>query len=331
MSEPRAAVLAVDGGNSKTDLALVSRAGALLALVHGPTISHQQVPIQAAMDRLAGFVEQARADGGVKGPIEIGSFCLAGADFASDVRLLRDAIGAEQVAKRVEVRNDAFAALRAGSPSGWGVVVICGAGVNAVGVGPSGREARLAGIGDLSGDWGGGHAVGQAALAAAVRARDGRGAQTSLTAIVPRELGLRRPIDVTRAMYDGRMSRRRLEELSPLVFAAAGEGDAVARAIVDRLADEVAVMATAIARRLRVASRDVDVVLTGGVFRTEERGFYARIEERLLATLPHARTRRLTERPVLGAALIGLDALGAARGGAAERRLRSAFAGAPLG
>ena len=329
MSDARAAVLAVDGGNSKTDLALVSRSGALLGLINGPTISHQQVPIETAMDRLGGFVRQARAEAGVKGPIEIASFCLAGADFASDVRLLRDAIGAEQVAKRVEVRNDAFAALRAGSPSGWGVVVICGAGVNAVGVGPDGGEARLAGIGDLSGDWGGAHAVGQAALAAAVRARDGRGEPSSLAAIVPRALGKRRPIDVTRAMYDGRMSQRRLEELCPLVFAAAGEGDAVARGIVDRLADELAVMATAIARRLRVAGRDLDVVLTGGVFRTEEPGFYARLEERMLATLPRARTRRLTERPVLGAALIGLDALGAAGGGAAERRLRSAFAGGP--
>ena len=145
MSGARAAVLAVDGGNSKTDLALVSRSGALLALVNGQTISHQQVPIETGIGRLRAFVDEARHAGGVTGPIEIGSFCLAGADFPPDVRLLRDAIGAQGVASRIEVRNDAFAALRAGSPSGWGVVVICGAGVNAVGVGPDGREERLAG------------------------------------------------------------------------------------------------------------------------------------------------------------------------------------------
>ena len=326
MSGSRAAVLAVDGGNSKTDLALVSRSGALLALVNGQTISHQQVPIETGMGRLRTFVDEARRAGGVTGPIEIGSFCLAGADFPPDVRLLRDAIGAQGVASRIEVRNDAFAALRAGAPSGWGVVVICGAGVNAVGVGPDGREERLAGVGDLSGDWGGGQGIGTEALGAAVRARDGRGALTTLTTLVPRALGKRRPIDVTRAMYDGEMSQRRLQDLAPVVFAAAADGDAVARAIVDRLADELAVMAAAIARRLRVASREVDVVLTGGVFRTEEPSFYARLEERLHAALPRARTRRLTERPVMGAALIGLDGLGVARGGTVERRLRSAFA-----
>jgi N-acetylglucosamine kinase-like BadF-type ATPase len=142
---------------------------------------------------------------------------------------------------------------------------------------------------------------------------------------VPRALGLRRPIDVTRAMYDGRMAQRRLSELAPVVFSAAADGDAVARSIVDHLADELAVMAIAIARRLRVARREVDVVLTGGVFRTEESGFYARLAERIADGLPRARVHRLTERPVLGAALLGLDALGVARGGAAERRLREEF------
>jgi N-acetylglucosamine kinase-like BadF-type ATPase len=197
-------------------------------------------------------------------------------------------------------------------------------------VSPDGRTARLAAVGDLSGDWGGGQGVGMEALAVAVRARDGRGAPTSLATLVPRRLDLKRPVDVMRAMYDGRMDQRRLGELAPVVFGAAAEGDAVARSIVDRLADELAVMAIAIARRLRVVRREVDIVLTGGVFRTRERGFYARLEERLRDGLPSARIRRLDARPVLGAVLLGLDEL---RGPAtshdrlaAEHRLRRAFA-----
>ena len=327
MSPSRVAVLAVDGGNSKTDLALVSRSGALLALVRGPTISHQQVPMEMAMMRLAALVEEARGQARTAAGAEIGSFCVAGADFVADVRALTRAFTAAAVAERVTVRNDAFAALRAGAPRGWGIVVICGAGVNAVGVGPDDRTARLAGIGDLSGDWGGGYGVGKEALAVAVRARDGRGDATSLSRLVPERLGTKRPIDVTRAMYDGRMSDRRLEELAPVVFAAAADGDAVARGIVDRLADELAVMAIAIARRLRVVRRDVDVVLTGGVFRTEEPGFYARLEERLRGGVPGAQIARLAARPVLGAALIGLDELAMRSGSAAERRLRDEFMG----
>ena len=65
MSRRGAAVLAVDGGNSKIDLALVSRSGELLALVNGPTISHQQVPMEVAVERLVDLNVRAAREAGV--------------------------------------------------------------------------------------------------------------------------------------------------------------------------------------------------------------------------------------------------------------------------
>ena len=322
MSRRHAAVLAVDGGNSKVDLALVSRRGELLSLVTGPTISHQQVSMEEATARLAELNSRAAREANVATRSGVGVFCVAGADFPADVRALTSAFEGAGVAERVTVHNDALAALRAGAASGWGVVVVCGAGVNAAGVGPDGRVARLAGIGDLSGDWGGGEGIGREALAAAVRARDRRGPPTDLARLVPERLGARRPIDVARRIYEGSMSDRRLEELAPLVFEVAGSGDAVARGIVDRLADELAAMAVAIARQLRITRREVDVVLTGGVFRATDEAFYRRIESGVHRAVPGARIARLRDRPVLGSALLGLDALGVPRVGAAERRLR---------
>jgi N-acetylglucosamine kinase-like BadF-type ATPase len=325
VSRRRPAVLAVDGGNSKVDLALVSRSGELLGLITGPTISHQQVAMEVATARLVDLNAEAAREAGVAPRAEVAAFCVAGADFPTDVRALTAAFGGSGVAERVSVHNDAFAALRAGAPHGWGVVVVCGAGVNAAGTGPDGRTARLAGIGDLSGDWGGGEGIGREALAAAVRARDGRGPATALERRVPQRLGQRRPIDVARRIYEGAMNDRRLEELAPLVFEVAAEGDAVARSIVDRLADELAAMAGAIGRQLRVARLDVDVVLTGGVFRATDEAFYRRIEAGVRRRMPRARLVHLRDRPVLGAALMGLDELGIPRGGAAERRLRREF------
>ena len=320
------AVLAVDGGNSKSDLALVARSGELLALVRGPTISHQQVPIDTAMERLATLARRAATEAGVSLPAALGSFVLAGADFPSDVGLLRRAISAAGVAGRVSVRNDAFGALRAGARSGWGVVVICGSGVNAAGIGPTGRTERFAAIDDLSGDFGGGYGIGVEALRLAVRARDGRGPRTSLEHVVPHAFGLRRPIDLTRAVYEGRIERRRLEELSPLVFAAASAGDGVARMLLDRVANELAVMAIAIARRLRMTRRAVEVVLVGGVFRASDPVFHERLAVGIHAALPRASIVRLEAPPVLGAALLGLDELGGRGHATAESRLRAAFA-----
>ncbi len=308
---PTAAVLGVDGGNSKTDLALLGRDGRLLAAVRGPTISHQQVGLVAGMERFVGLVAELRAHAGLGDDTaaDIGAYTLAGADTRGDVRRLTAALAATGVAGEALVENDAFAPVRAGSERGWGVGVICGAGVNAAGIAPDGRRARLAAYGGISGDWGGGRDLGTAALGAAVRARDGRGGRTTLEALVPGHFGLARPLDVTNAIEFGRLDDDRLRELSPVVFEAARGGDAVARSILDRMADEIATMALAIIRRLHLTRRDVDVVLAGGVFRAQDPLFEARIASRIHDEAPRADVHRLDAPPVLGAALRGFDHL----------------------
>jgi N-acetylglucosamine kinase-like BadF-type ATPase len=323
-------ILAVDGGNSKTDLALASSNGELRALVHGPTISHQQVPMDTAMARLgelvAGAVRDARLNR--RGPLaDVAVLCLAGADYPSDVARLRRALAPLRLGHALVVRNDGFAGLRAGTSRTWGVAVISGSGINCVGIAPSGRTAAFPAVGDIAGDWGGGLALGQAALAAAIRGRDGRGPHTSLESAVTQHFGYRRAYDLTYALYRGRVAESRLRELAPLVFETATGGDAVARSIVNRMADEVAGMAVAMIRRLRLARTDVEVVLAGSVMRNRDQAFFDRVEASVLKVVRRAKLRRVRERPVLGAALIGLDQLSLPDHDAAEARLRSIFRG----
>jgi N-acetylglucosamine kinase-like BadF-type ATPase len=239
----------------------------------------------------------------------VGSFCLAGADSPRDVRRLMAAIDALGLVDRLDVRNDTEAPLRAGTPDGWGVAVVSGSGMNALGRAPDGRVARFAGLGDLSGDRGGGGGAGLLALGASAAAQERRAPRTSLERLVPGHFGLRRPLDVSFAIEHGRLERKRLRELAPVVFAAAAEGDAVARGIVDQLADEVVSFATAAIARLRLGRTPVPVVLSGGVFRTTNAAFLARIREGILAQAPAAQIEVLKTPPVLGAALLGLDSL----------------------
>jgi N-acetylglucosamine kinase-like BadF-type ATPase len=321
-----AAVLAVDGGNSKTDVALVGPDGRVLAAVRGPTTSHQVVGLEAGLERLVGLVEDAAAraaiDPAARPLAAIGVHAIAGADYRPDVRMLERALAATGLTDEVVVVNDTIGALWAGSSAGWGIALICGEGINGAAVAPDGRQVRFDGVGDISGDWGGGHSVGQAGLAAAVRAADGRGPETSLRRLVPAHFGFSRPPALTRAFYDGRIAERRTSELSPVVFAAAGDGDVVARSIIDRLADELVVMAVALARRARLTRLDVEVVLAGGVFRTTDEPFYERIRAGIQAVVPGARLVHLDVPPVAGPALEGLDRLGA-RGADIRVRVRA--------
>ena len=324
-----AAVLAVDGGNSKADIALAAQDGRLLGFGHGPTISHQQVGLEAGMARL---VEQAttvargaRLDPDRRPIAAVGSYCLAGADFPAEVRLLERGIAGTGLAARSFVRNDTFGALRAGATRRWGVVLICGHGINAAAIGRDGRTARFDAIGEYSGDWGGGHGIATAGLGAAVRAGDGRGRATALEERVARHFGRRSIGAVVRDLYYERVPHERYDELAPLVFDTAAEGDVVARSVVDRLADELVAMATALIRRTHLERAEPEVVLAGGVFRTREPGFYARLEQGVRRVSPGASFVRLELPPVLGAALMGLEELGldAADLERAEARLRS--------
>lgn len=311
----RVAVLAVDGGNSKTDVALLAADGTLLAAVRGPTTSHQQVGLGTGTDRLAALVAQATAQAGLPvgdgtvAPADVAVYALAGADTPADDRRLQAALEARSFGRVNVVLNDSFAPIRAGSTGGWGVALICGSGVNAAGIAPGGRRARLAALGGTSGDWGGGTDLGLAALGAAVRARDGRGPGTSLESLVPGAFGLSRPIDLTRAIEAGRVPHARLGELAPVVFLAARAGDPVAGSILDRQVHELVAMATAIIRRLSLTRRSPDVVLAGGVFAARDEPFEARIAAGIQAIAPGATVRRSEALPVLGAALLGLDRL----------------------
>jgi N-acetylglucosamine kinase-like BadF-type ATPase len=309
-----AAVLAVDGGNSKTDVALVAADGSLLAAVRGRTTSHQAVGLEVGLRRLTELVEDAARQAGLDPtarPIAtLGVHALAGADFPSDVRMLDKGLKTTGLTARDVVVNDCIGALWAGATDGYGIALICGAGINAAAVAPDGRTARFDGIGDLSGDWGGGNAVAMAGLGAAVRARDGRGPRTELERTIPAHFGLTRPAALTRAMYDRRISQERVGELSPVVFATARAGDPVAREIIDRLADELTTMAIALARRLSIMRLPVDVVLAGGVFRADDPAFFDRLDSLIKAELPAANLIRLDGPPVAGAAREGLKRLG---------------------
>jgi N-acetylglucosamine kinase-like BadF-type ATPase len=181
--------------------------------------------------------------------------------------------------------------------------------MNCLGVSPAGHVARFEALGSLSGDWGGGGAVGLAGLAAAVRAQDGRGPATILERTVPAHFGVARPRSLSVAMYRERIPYARHLEITPLVFRAAVGGDAVARSIIDRLADEVVAWAGAAIRRLRMQRLDPHVVLAGGIFQAEDPLFYERIGGGMAAVAPAAQVRRLTAPPVVGAALLGFDRL----------------------
>src|SRR2546429_4487443 len=225
-------VLAIDGGNSKTDLALVRADGQVVALVRGPLSSPHHLGLEGSLGVLRGLLAEALAEAGLPngdGPVaEVGQLLLAGVEFPAEVREMQAAAGARGLAERISVGNDTFAVLRAGTERGWGVAIVCGAGINCVGVAPDGRQARFPALGWTTGDWGGGYDVGLAAVSAAARSEDGRGPKTTLEHAVPKFFGLATPTELAEAFHPGDARERRIIELTQEVVAEAARDEPAA-------------------------------------------------------------------------------------------------------
>ncbi|AOR34296.1 ATPase [Streptomyces fodineus] len=310
-------VLAIDAGNSKTDVAVVTAAGEVLATARGGGFRPPAVGVAAALEALAEPVARAFADAGVTAVSHV-SACLANADLPVEEEQLATALGARGWGASVEVRNDTFAILRAGVAEPRGVAVVCGAGINCVGMRPDGRTARFPAIGRVSGDWGGGWFLAEESLWHAARAEDGRGEPTSLSRTLPAHFGLPTMYALIEALHLEHIDHHRRHELAPVLFATAAEGDAVARSIVARLAEEVTVLATVALTRLDLLDEETPVLLGGGVLTARHALLNDTVRDLLAARAPKADVRVVTASPVLGAALLGLDRLGA-RAEARER------------
>jgi N-acetylglucosamine kinase-like BadF-type ATPase len=330
---PRAAVLAIDGGNSKTDVALVAADGTLLARARGPGASREEHGTDQAMRILGSLVREAA---GHDGPVaRHTSACLAGADLPEEEAELAAALRRQRWSGTSAVFNDTFAVLRAGltrDPASdrwaggarrpWGVAMTCGAGINCVAVAPDGRITRYLAFGTLTGDWGSGSGLSQEVMWWSMRAEDGRGPATALRPATAAYFGLPTVSDVAIAVHQGRITRNDLLGLTTVLFKVAAAGDPVACDLVERLAEEICTMAVTAMRRLGLPSAGIPVVLGGGLLEARIPQLTSAIQKRLAIVAPGTVPTIVEIPPVSGAALLGLDRLGA--GSDAEQRLRAA-------
>jgi N-acetylglucosamine kinase-like BadF-type ATPase len=304
-------VVAVDGGGTKTDVAVLdldgqvlarSRAGAFLPQFIGPAASVEQ------LDKVAAGLLDELGHPRVVG----GGVYFSGLDFPFEVDAFRAELERRPWASpRLLVDNDTFALLRAGTDEPTAVAIICGTGMNCVGRSADGRVVRFAAIGSLSGDWGGGGSLGRDAIWHAARAADGRGPATALEALTCAALGRTSMADVIIGFHIGELNQDRISELAPLVFEAAAGGDEVAAGVIQRLADEITAFAVATLKRLGVLGQPCPVLLGGGIIAARHESLLRAVDVGLAERAPGAYTVIISEPPILGAALLAFDALGA--------------------
>ncbi len=255
---------AVDIGNSKADIAVISADGLRIRWVRAGTLTPQRLGWDGCAAAVGDGIDSATGHPGTT--VDAAYVAVAGVDFTEEEELLSAALVRTDRFGRVAVKNDSYALLASGGGLHDGVCVVAGAGMNCVGV-RGDREVRFAALGEISGDWGGGRDVAFAGLAAACRAQDGRGPETALRQAVAELFHVGQPLDVTRLLHTGALPAANLLPITELVFEAARAGDGEAVAIIQRQAGEVAAFVRAAHRRLGIRLGDVPIILGGSLLR----------------------------------------------------------------
>ncbi len=313
-------IVGVDGGGSKTHAVALTIDGELAGRGDGPGSSPHFAGVPRSLEIVDAAVRAALdAASSDPGSVSQANLYLSGLDLPPELVEYADAAaGLSWTATGTVVDNDLFALLRTGTEAADAVAVVCGTGINAIGVRAAtssapAATARFASLGPISGDWGGGSGVGEEALWHAARAEDGRGPATALHAAVLAGMEVDTIAELTQDLHFGRRSITELSLLAPAVFAAARDGDEVARGIVDRQAAEVVAFARASLSRLGMLDREVPVVLGGGVIRAGDERLMSGIEAGLAIDAPLARIIRVDTSPIVGAGLLALESAGAPR------------------
>jgi N-acetylglucosamine kinase-like BadF-type ATPase len=300
-------VLGLDGGATNTIAVVMSadreEVGRGLA---GPS-NHQNVGEAAAEQAIFKAVHDARWEAGDP-QIEAACWGMAGLDREQDERILRRIADRVMPAVPVQVAHDAAIALAGGTlGETYGAVVIAGTGSIAVAFHPNGNTARAGGWGHLLGDEGSGYDIARRGLNAITRVSDGRAPRSSLVERILAAGAAPSVEELANRVYLESWGVTEIASLAPVVLLAAEEGDELAGAIVDHAAGELALATRVAVRSLGMESMTFSVVMSGGIFRGSPR-LRGGLAEQIAAFAPHAEAILPKAEPVIGAALMALEA-----------------------
>ena len=320
-------VLGVDGGNTKT-VALVARAdGAVVGAGRGRGADIYEAPsTETAFDSVSVAVGTAVEAADISADcLSAGVFSMAGADWPEDKALIRAAMRKRGFGRKVSVVNDALGALRAGSPTGSGVAVVCGTFCATAARSPDGRVWHHS-------FWqqsGGGYELGLRALQSVVRAELGIDQPTTLTDAVLKFYG-RTSVEEVLHLLTARnktpeASRVATARLSRPLLDAAAKGDHVAVRIAREHGTTLGDYALAAARRVGLRDGDFDLVLAGGVFRHPSPLHADHVVARVREASPLTRPIRDAPEPAVGALLLALEEAGLETNGSSLRNVRNSL------
>lgn len=294
--------LGVDGGQSHTEALVADEFGNIIGRGLGGATDHAESVKGKLRLQTAVFtsVSEALKDAGL-GNLSENIFDFAhfgmtgGADFKEPI--IKEIIHANHLC----IGHDAPTALASGTLGKPGIVVISGTGSVAYGENEKGETAQAGGLGYLFSDEGSGFWLGVQTIRLAIKEQDGIIPDVGLQTLVLHHFGAKKIREVTTAFYNDKISRKDIAGLSPIVQAAAINGNEVLRKEIQYGVSCVIDNVKSVFRQLKFVE-NIDIVGVGGMFKGEI--FTKFFKEILLEKLPQTRFIKPSLGPAIGALLL---------------------------
>jgi len=290
--------LGVDGGGTKTRVAVCDETGKVLARgENGPSN-----PLVVGVDGMLTSIKRVLKNAGIeKEEFEVAVLGLAGAGFSREnherlAKRIQDVVNS----KKILVYNDSFVALKGAlGRRKKGILVVSGTGSIAIGIDEKDRVFRVGGWGHILGDEGSAYKLSLDSIKAVMKYWEGRGRKTSLVEKIEKFFNVKSVDDVVELFYQHSPSKEKVASFSRFFMEAVEEGDDVAKDILYKNLEELIEGIIALSRKLRTSY----ISYTGGMFNSY---LYKRVFQEILGRYGLG-LKEKTLSPVGGALLMGLS------------------------
>ncbi len=232
---------------------------------------------------------------------------LTGADWPYEYEILRKALFELTGVEEIKVFNDCVPALWAGTEKNYGVILCAGSAFNAAVVDKQGNEFVYSYY--VEEEDHSAAALGRKAVRAAISSSIGLIEPTELVASVLSHFEIEDAEQLLFKRINGTLPMDKTIQFAPKLFELAYNGDAVSQRLVKTFSERIANYAITGIQRFHMQEDDVDVVLSGGIFKVKNPILVDTVKAKIKERLPRATVVNAYYEPVVGSIIVGLQKL----------------------
>lgn len=297
-------VLGLDQGGSKTHAIIADETGRILGMGKSFGTCHSSSSVEYAMRAVLEACDMALEMCGLaREDIHTIFGGITGVDWSHEAKLLESAIGVYFQKADIQVVNDCIIAMRAATMSEKCGILCAGSGFNCAV--QSGKERFVYGF-YIADEYQGGTCLGKRTVQAVFNAEMGIIGCTALTDKVLKFFHAESPEQLLFWQVTGKIRGEDYLKLPILLEEAASLGDREAIYIWEQYGREMVVFLTARMKKMQLCDQNVDIVLSGSIFKCKIKSFQNTVKEEIQRNMPKATIIEAEYEPVAGAALMGL-------------------------